>query len=198
MGHCEPPPRKRNDTGNRLPGRTVKQLEKAFATPVADATPPVDSRPPAQAAKLPVIQPLTDVTAMELPGDLELLRHCASVRPALHHMDDQEDDVRAAYPFCWTHLEGLGLTWEQVTPLLPAQLVSADKPEPEQTVPRRVLGALRRRLDSLATLWEVKHAMLSTETEVTAAANSVITSVMDQAKRLDSRKRVNAQLNKED
>ena len=78
------------------------------------------------------------------------------------------------------------------TTLLPAAIIGDAQPKGECTIPRRVLGALRRRLDGLATLWEVAHAKLSTETEVTTAANAVITNVMDEAKRMDSRKRVKA------
>ena len=86
----------------------------------------------------------------------------------------------------------MGLTWADITTLLPAEIIGAAQPPSENTIPRRALGALRRRLDGPATLWDVLHAKLSTELEVATAANAVITNVMDEAKRMDSRKRVKA------
>ena len=175
----------------------IKVLEDAVTNlepvvPAAVAVVPAAPAPAAPPAALPSILPLSQLAPMALPDDMELLRRSAATRIALHHLDDQEEEVRVSYPFCWGHVESVGLTWADITTLLPTEIIGDVQPKGDCTIPRRVLGALRRRLDGLATLWEVAHAMLSTEADVTTAANAVITNVMDEAKRMDSRKRVKA------
>ena len=123
----------------------------------------------------------------------------ASVLTGLHQLEEQELDVRLAYPVCWGMIWKEGLDGPQLRSLLPGELVHEVRPTPETVIPQRTLGALRRALDKMAALWEVKHAELAKEAEVTAGAASLFTSVMGEAKRIQHRKRLpSSDLTKDD
>jgi hypothetical protein len=83
-----------------------------------------------------------------------------------------------------------GLDGPQLKTLLPSECVHEARPDPAEVIPQRTLGALRRQLDKMAALWEVKHAELAKQAEVTAGAESLFASVMGEAKRIQHRKRL--------
>ena len=174
----------------------VDRLAPKKPEPVAaDATAPATSSdaatpsPPPAPAPLPPLRPLVVLPPMDLPEDESFLQILASVRITLHELHDQEEDVRSCYPVSYGQLIASGLTWDGLTTLLPPEIVGDTEPSGDILIAWRLLGSLRRRLDGLAAMWDVKHAQLSTESTVVAAALSFTTSVMDQAKRVQQTKR---------
>ena len=167
------------------------ELEVMTLTPAKSPQPlalpapaPVVAPPPPSVVvlALPPLQPLTQLPPMDLPDDEDYVRTLASVRLTLHELHDQEEEVRSSYPVTFAHLVAHGITWEKLAQLLPEAIVGAVEPAADSTNAWRLLGALRRRLDGLATLWDVKHAMLSSETAVVNASQAFTTCVLDQAK----------------
>ena len=171
---------------------TLKKPEPvAGPAATAPAAPPevATPTPPPAPAPLPPLRPLVVLPPMDLPEDEDFLRILASVRCTLHELHDQEEDVRSCYPVSYGQLIASGLTWDGLTTLLPPEIVGDTEPSGDTLIAWRLLGSLRRRLDGLAAMWDVKHAQLSTEATVVAAALTFTTSVMDQAKRVQQTKR---------
>ena len=156
------------------PPPTVPTSPPPAPTPLVAA--PVPVSPP-----LPPLQPLTQLPPMELPDDQDYLRTLASMRLALHVLHDQEEEVRSSYPVTFAHLIAHGITWDKLTHLLPSAIIGTTAPATETTIAWRLLGALRRRLDGLATLWDVQNAKLSTESDVLSRSHAFTTGVLEQA-----------------
>ena len=137
----------------------------------------------------PRITPMADIPIIDLPDDLPLLQACAGIRQVLHQIAEQEDEVTEAYPLTWGNLNAAGLTHDNLKTLLSEAIAGATATSHEVVVPKRAAGALRRQVDRLATLWEVKHAQLALSAEAQSAAENFRKANLDEAKRLQ-RKRV--------
>ena len=114
----------------------------------------------------------------------------ADVLSGLHQLEEQDLETRAAFPIRWGMLWTAGLDGPQLKSLLPSDLLHEQRPDPATVVPQRTVGALRRALDKMAVLWELKHAEIAMQTEVSAGAASFHASVMCEAKRIQQRKRL--------
>ena len=143
---------------------------------------------PAAPTQLPKITPMVDIPMIDLPDSMPLLHACAGVRQVLHQMAEQEDEVREAYPLTWGNLSSAGLSHDDLTLLLSADIAGTKAEGHEAPVPKRIVGALRRQVDRLATLWEVKHAKLAMTTEAKAFAQAFRVANMDEAKRLQRKR----------
>ena len=167
----------------------IAALTAAAPVTVLPAVPAAPA-PPAAAVPPPVLQPLVTLPTIPLPESMEEIVHMAAVLTGLHQLEEQDLDVRAAHPVCWSMIWEAGLDGEELARLLPKECALETRPDPSTTIPQRTLGALRRVLDKQAALWEVKHAELNMQAEVTAGAQTLFASVMSEAKRIQHRKRL--------
>ena len=174
---------KASELSKDLPGAAKGALPGTQAGGKAEA-----SAQPAAPAQLPTITPMVDIPMIDLPDNMPLLHACAGVRQVLHQMAEQEDDVREAYPLTWGNLSSAGLSHDDLTCLLSAEIAGTVAVGHEGAVPKRIVGALRRQVDRLAILWEVKHAQLAQTTEAKAFAEAFRTANMDEAKRIQRKR----------
>jgi hypothetical protein len=98
-------------------------------------------------------------------------------------MEEQDLEVRTAFPVCWGMLAGYGMRVDTMLTLLPADLLeSAPEKSDHVIVPQRILGALRRQLDRMAALWDAQSGLLVL-TDVQEGASALLAEVMDEDKR---------------
>ena len=115
------------------------------------------------------------------------------LRNALRMLAMQETPV----PFTWADMGAAKLSWEEFCTLVPP-LVTADSipgldhtagPPAADQIPRRILECLRTQLDTIAVEWETKNAAEAMMADVRAQATAFATQMLDQAKRIQERKR---------
>ena len=70
------------------------------------------------------------------------------------------------------------------------QLDRVKGPVETEQVPRRILECLRTQLDAIATEWATNHAAEATKEDLRQQANAFAETILDQAKRIQERKRV--------
>ena len=174
----------------------ASELTKTIPGAAEDALPGIqkgvnaEAKPTAAApTQPPRIAPMVAIPMIDLPDDLPLLQACAGIRQVMHQIAEQEDEVTEAYPLTWGNLSAAGLSHDNLKTLLSEAIAGATATSHEAVVPKRAAGALRRQVDRLATLWEVKHAQLALSVEAQGAADNFRKANLDEAKRLQ-RKRV--------
>ena len=107
---------------------------------------------------------------------------------SLQQLEEQDLEVRLAFPLYWSMLEEQGMNGGILAKLLPQDLLqAADALVP---IPQRTIGALRRQLDYMSALWAVKASELLIVADVQAGASTMCAGVMDEAKRIQRRKRL--------
>jgi hypothetical protein len=168
----------------------VKELSTVAPKAAAAVPTPIAEVPPAPVV-VPPLKPLVQLPPAELPESAEDVGALRSTLEGLQLLEEQELHVRVAYPVCWGDLAKQGMRAELLKSLLPADcLGSGDEVADHVQVPQRTLGALRRQLDFLAAKWEAKGAEFLRAQEVQAGVNALYSSVMDEAKRVQRRKRL--------
>ena len=132
---------------------------------------------------------MVQLPAASLPSDQMETIVLAEVLKGLHLLEEQDLDVRAAYPVRWHMLWDQGMTDPLLENLLPKDLLGETRPDPNLVIPQRTLGALRRQLDRLATQWDVKYTQETVQALAEEGATAMYNRVMDEAKRVQTRKR---------
>jgi hypothetical protein len=141
---------------------------------------PIVSRPP--------MLPMVVLPEAILPEKQEEVVILAGLLTGLQQLEEQELDVRAAYPVRWQMLWDQGMTVPLLHLLLPPDQYKGTCPM--DTIPQRAIGAIRRQLDKLAAKWEVKYAEACMQAQAIAAATAFHERVMEEAKRVQVRKRI--------
>ena len=164
----------------------VKQLSTAapVAIPAAVAvvTPPV-----VIPFAPPTLKPLVELPAITLPESQDDIRTMAVVLTGLHLLEEQDLEVRSAFPVCWGTLAEYGLLRDMMLTLLPAELIGKHTAD-NVVVPQRTIGALRRQLDRMAALWETKSAELSASPAVQERALAMYADIIDETKQAKRRR----------
>ena len=97
----------------------------------------------------------------------------------------------------WNDLLQFKMTWEDFSKLVPfhvaqeslPDLDAAAGPPSDQPIPRRLLACLRDQMDVLAHEHFKANAKSETRAEVTAEANTFAQTILDEAKRIQEKKR---------
>ena len=171
----------------------VQQLTVAAPTTITITTPLATPAVGTMASAVPNVTrppmlPMVVLPEAKLPETQEEVVILAGVLTGLQQLEEQELDVRAAYPVRWHMLWEQGMTAPLLNSLIPQDLWK--NTSPLDALSQRALGALRRQLDKLAAKWEVKYAEACMQAQATAAASVFHERVMEEAKRVQERKRV--------
>ena len=96
----------------------------------------------------------------------------------------------------WADLEQFRLPWTVFLTLVPLEIakevmpgLSGIGPDSTAAVPRRLLACLRDQMDTLAHVWLTEQAKASSRAEIIQEANAFAQKTLDEAKRIQERKR---------
>ena len=99
--------------------------------------------------------------------------------------------MRAACTICCGTIAHQGMKSEMINTLSPTALIPSGGDTADHVpVLQHTLGVLRRQLDRMPTLWDVKHLELLMSKEIQAGPSALYAKVMDEAKRIQRRKRM--------
>ena len=167
--------------------RLLVQQLSAAAPALTPTTPPAVAVTPI-AMPAPAMKPLVELPDVVLPDSKEEITVMAVVLTGLQQLDEQDLEARLAFPVYWNMFEEQGMDKALLTKLLPQEVLL--EAEPLKPVPQRVIGALRRQLGHMSALWAVRANELLIAQDVQAGANLMYAGVMDEAKRVQRRKRL--------
>ena len=116
----------------------IANLSPQSAAPVASHTAPAAW----EAKDFPTIRPMVGLPNITLPEDEGMLHACAAVLLVQQHMDQQNAEVKEAYPLTWGQLDQAGLKSEHFDEIVPADLLTEEAPLREGEVSGRQTGVL--------------------------------------------------------
>ena len=142
------------------------------------------------------IRPLAVLPPAALPADPDVALGLYRLRQSLLLLAQQESVVLVS----WENLATSSLSWDECIKLVPAAVVAESisdldhilGPDLTSAVPRRVLELIRAQLDALAAEWLKSNAEVAAKAELTEQVNAWTQSTLDQARRLQTRKRPDA------
>ena len=158
-------------------------------------------------SKLAEQQQMTQPTALlppavlpvpDMPKSEQAAQSLYVLQSALKMLAMQETQVM----FTWADLGAAKLCWGDFCKLVPVEVTAQSIPnlDPEhgpkeaEPVPRRTLECLRVQLDSIMTRWTAKDAEAAAKNELNTQANAFAATILDQAKRIQDKKRLAAPL----
>ena len=128
-----------------------------------------------------------------LPKDGETGKAWFRLRQFLALIAQQDAHVSVT----WAELDAFHVDWDTFMSLVPLPIIQevdpqlgAAAPEAQLAVPRRLVACLRDQMDSLAHTWLTDLARADSRAQLIEAANEYARSTLDQAKRLQDRKRL--------
>ena len=139
------------------------------------------------------VKPMAQLPPPPLPKDEETGKAWFRLRQFLALIAQQDAHV----PVTWGELVSFHVDWDTFLTLVPLQIVQevdqqlgAAAPEPQLAVPRRLVACLRDQMDSLAHSWLTDLARADSRAQLIEKANEYARDALDQAKRLQDRKRL--------
>ena len=141
-----------------------------------------------------VLLPPAQLPSPAMPACEQAAQALYVLRDALRVLAMQEQRV----PFTWADLDAAKLCWDDFCALVPFEITAQSVPGlvrekgPTKTdqVPRRTLECLRTQLDGIATQYATQNAASATVDGLRQQANAYAEQILDQAKRIQDRKRV--------
>ena len=122
------------------------------------------------------------------------------LRSALKTLAMQENQVL----FTWADLAAAKLDWNDFCTLVPAAVTAesvqdldhVQGPQLTDQIPRRTLECLRVQLDTIVTQWTAMNTEAAAKNELQTQASSFAATILDQAKRIQDKKRTAEPLEK--